>query len=589
MKRFLLAFALLFGVTVTLLGLVSCCSHEYTESVIEPTCTEGGYTLQVCTKCEQETRIDPVPALGHAYPADAVPCKDYACATCGEMRGKLGEHEYFHAVTTATCQHGGYTTHTCTACGDSYTDGETPIGGHVYDGDDPCYLRSCIYCDDFILPSHNDQLIEMIAEPTIAAVGRGLYACTGCGREAYVDIPPIQPQDFGVPVIYLSGSMSGMSKENERMLNVKYESKDLNFECVAMMKWQGASSAGYAKKNYSVKLYKDETLQKKNKIDPFGWGRESKYCLKANWVDFSQSRNVVGGRLWGDVCKSRANLDPRLAAAPNYGAIDGMPVVVYHNGEFLGFYTMNIPKDEWMFAMTDESPESREAVLFTYDWGSCPAMHEPINSSWTNGWEVEHCSTADTEWARTSMNRLISFINSNDGAQFRAGIGQYLDVEATIDVMLYTYAICARDNSAKNILWATYDGAKWIPSMYDMDGTFGMFWNGQFTNTISDMTPAFRSNGTVTDNVDNALWQKLFDNYQSEIKERYFELREGALSMENIECRFDEFFASVPSSLYTAEKQRWPSVPSHSTNNRDQIINFTRDRLIYMDSVFEDM
>jgi spore coat protein CotH len=216
-------------------------------------------------------------------------------------------------------------------------------------------------------------------------------------------------------------------------------------------------------------------------------------------------------------------------------------------------------------------------------------MQEPIARGFTNGWGVEYCSTTDTEWVRTSMNNLINFINSNDGYQFRRGIGKYLDVEAAIDVMLYTYVIAAFDNSAKNILYVTYDGVKWIPSMYDMDGTFGMYWNGTFISGIQDMTPGFRSDGSVTDNVGNNLWQKLFDNYKAEIKARYFELREGALSMTNIEKRFDEFFASVPQILYDAEQQRWPSAPGRGKNNRNQIITFTRDRLNYLDSVFNQM
>ena len=59
--------------------------------------------------------------------------------------------------------------------------------------------------------------------------------------------------------------------------------------------------------------------------------------------------------------------------------------------------------------------------------------------------------------------------------------------------------------------------------------------------------------------------------------------------MTNITRRFDAFFASVPSELYTAESQRWPGVPSQKTNNRNQILTFTTNRLNYLDSVFNKM
>ena len=65
--------------------------------------------------------------------------------------------------------------------------------------------------------------------------------------------------------------------------------------------------------------------------------------MKANWVDFSQARNVVSCRLWGNIVTSRKTSEnqQRLAAlATNGGAIDGFPIAVYMNGVFHGLYTM---------------------------------------------------------------------------------------------------------------------------------------------------------------------------------------------------------------------------------------------------------
>lgn len=42
-------------------------------------------------------------------------------------------HSYDSVVTPPTCVSGGYTTHTCSLCGDNYTDSETPVSGeHTY-------------------------------------------------------------------------------------------------------------------------------------------------------------------------------------------------------------------------------------------------------------------------------------------------------------------------------------------------------------------------------------------------------------------------------------------------------------------------
>ena len=59
------------------------------------------------------------------------------CSVCGiilvaqEMVAANG-HSYDAVVTAPTCTEKGYTTHTCSACGDSYTDSETDAKGHSF-------------------------------------------------------------------------------------------------------------------------------------------------------------------------------------------------------------------------------------------------------------------------------------------------------------------------------------------------------------------------------------------------------------------------------------------------------------------------
>ena len=66
------------------------------------------------------------------------------------------EHSYEDTVTAATCTEPGFTTHTCTRCGDSWTDSYTELGEHTF-GDwvltvEPTYLetgmesRTCSHC-----------------------------------------------------------------------------------------------------------------------------------------------------------------------------------------------------------------------------------------------------------------------------------------------------------------------------------------------------------------------------------------------------------------------------------------------------------
>ena len=405
----------------------------------------------------------------------------------------------------------------------------------------------------------------------------GRFYCSECASGYY---DTLTPDDIGMPIINITGSLQGITKEKKNTIHITYMSGDVNFESDATIKWQGASSVMYPKKNYSIQFIKSSGS--KNKVAIVSdWGKQSKYCLKANYIDFSQSRNIVSGRIYNEIVHSR-DIDDELSALPNGGVVDGFPVALYLNGQYQGLYTLNIPKDKWMFGMKDET--LRQALLFGDTWTESVMMREPIldvNNVGDSGWEIEYCSTEDdpevgTAWAAESMNELIGFVNTNDGAAFREGIGQYMDVDRAIDVMLYTYFIHANDNVGKNIIWATYDGKRWIPSVYDMDGTWGMFWDGSLTMPSRDFAPG----------ADNMVFKRLFDNYPGEIKERYVQLRERILTKSNLHSHFETFFSGICRQMYNAEKYKWRNVPNNDVDQMEQIYQYIEERVGYFDSCY---
>ena len=378
-----------------------------------------------------------------------------------------------------------------------------------------------------------------------------------------LDMPVVYITDFADTTVPLKDLQKGKDNNpggvDEIKIYFKYESNSdeiASFECTAKIKVQGATSAGFPKKNFTIKLYKDDTFNKKNKVD-FGWGDENKYCMKANWVDFSHARNIIGAKMFAEVAASRSNLNENLLNAPNYGVIDGFPILVYLNGEFHGLYTMNIPKDSWMFGM-DGDETTQEALLMADQWSESIGLRQEIGSGsfedW--GWELEYASTEDTDttWVKDSMNTLIRLLNCGNNARIKAELHHHLDIEAAIDNMLFTYFINAADNKAKNILWATYDGKIWIPSMYDMDGSYGMYWNGE--PTTNNTYPSINSNGTF--NIPgNKMYTVLIECFPDEVEARWAYLRQGILTIENTKSYFDAFYEKAPIGAYDSDRAKW--------------------------------
>ena len=392
-------------------------------------------------------------------------------------------------------------------------------------------------------------------------------------------------EDVSLDKIYLTGDISNISKDNEVKLKVNYTGNKANFEKYATLKWQGSSSINYEKQNNTNILYEDENYDQKYKLSINNWDSRNKYVLKANYVDYTQARNIVSAKLWGQVVKSRDNVNDRLVELVNGGAIDGYPVLLYINNEPQGLYTFNTAKDEDLFNMTGD-----ELLITSDSYKDDSLFRSRVDFSDPNtGWEKEYTGNKSDEEVEDSINKLIEFTINNDGEDFKSGIGNYLDVDGAIDYLIYFYYICAADNTAKNMLWATFDGKIWFPSAYDLDSTFSN-GNENFTfYTYDTMLPSFNDDGSIKSNTPNGmlLWTKLLNNYRSEIKERYNELRSDILNSNNIIKMFENFRRQIPDSVYSDNLSIWPNLPNSKDDNYNIIYDFIRNREKLMDEIIE--
>lgn len=145
--------------------------HEYEETVTEPDCISGGYTVFTCA-CGDSYIGDETDALGHDW-KDATCTDPKTCARCAAVEGRANGHQWDAGevttpatedtegekrftctvckatktqaiptldhvhnyeetveITPPTCTEDGFTTHTC-RCGDSKVDSEVKALGHT--------------------------------------------------------------------------------------------------------------------------------------------------------------------------------------------------------------------------------------------------------------------------------------------------------------------------------------------------------------------------------------------------------------------------------------------------------------------------
>ena len=354
-----------------------------------------------------------------------------------------------------------------------------------------------------------------------------------------------------IPKVYFYGNISNMTdKKDERKINIKFASEDLNFEKYVKIKVQGSSSLAYNKKNYTINLFEDYDFTKKSKVDmKKGWGAQSKYNLKANWIDKTQARNIVSARIAGKVQKQYNVLED----LPNHGSIDGFPVEVYSNNEFLGLYTWNIPKDAWMWNMDENNSEHivLEGSWYT-EYVNFKKMLDGFDGT---GWEVEVGKA--NEKTVSNFNRLVKFINESSDYEFKRDFELYLNKDAAINYLLMVYLIEGIDNTGKNMMLVSYNnGQIWYPCLYDLDSTWGTYTDGTLNKSYSILPE-----DEIADHSTNNLITRMIKCFPNEISNRWFELRKTVFSKNSIMDEFNNFVNSIPEETYKKEADKWKDIP----------------------------
>lgn len=136
-------------------------SHQYVETVVQPTCSSTGYTLHKCSVCNNSYKDNYTAKRDHTWGiTKAATCTEagsHTCTVCGATEiteAAKGHSWYVSEHKDATCVAQGHTTHTCRSCGITHTD-YTPINPHGHhwvlkadrSGLEKCSLCGMLYED----------------------------------------------------------------------------------------------------------------------------------------------------------------------------------------------------------------------------------------------------------------------------------------------------------------------------------------------------------------------------------------------------------------------------------------------------------
>lgn len=402
---------------------------------------------------------------------------------------------------------------------------------------------------------------------------------------------------MSLPVINIVGTLPATKGVP---LKVKMEFE--NWGIAPFVKWaeidiQGRSSVAHPKKNYSIDLFNDEALTSAFSIKIGDWVYQDSFHMKANYTNITQANNVACANIAFDafnthpIYRRRAWLTNPYNEADNdlyrdydlsaRGVIDGFAVKILHNGEFHGHYTFNLKKHRANFHMGKDNkanilldPANAFSFAKDFDYTEWELRNPKIKGYVENG-EITDQTVVN------SLNRFFSWTQNVTADNIRDTASDYLDIEYNIDYALIVQFIGASDNTSSNGLLGSWDGLRWTLNLYDLDQTCGFV--GWTPGTYRFIAPS------EIIQFNNGFTEKLLSAYQTEVKQRYAELRDSKVfSVERVECHYRRIMDAIGYDGYKEELSKWNDTPSYTEvkDSLPRVLDWFSKRIPALDTYY---
>ena len=355
---------------------------------------------------------------------------------------------------------------------------------------------------------------------------------------------------------------------------------------------QGDSSRMYPKKNFKTKFFTDSNYEKKLKWKPkANWQANNKFNFKANWIDATQARNLVNAQMIEKATAStpmeKLDETKALLDTQGLGQMEGFPVEVYLADGYYGLFTLNTKKDDKTFGMDSDNPKHEVISVELADH----VFRDPKATIDEKNYLTE-IHDAPSANVKSNFEKLVQFINQSTPDDFVKHLGDYIDVKSCINTMLYGILSKEYDYYSKSYLLCTWnDGAYFYMVPYDLDSTWGLYWNGlkivgndgdpwfSFEELIKDPN----QNSWISNHGQNRLFERIYEHFKPEVKKQYDLLRSTVWKNSDIIQAFKHFIDEIPEAAFEHEQQKWTALPSAKITDFAQIQNFIIQRGNAMD------
>ena len=352
---------------------------------------------------------------------------------------------------------------------------------------------------------------------------------------------------------------------------------------------QGDSSRHYPKKNLKLKFFADADCKEKLKWKPKSdWDSNHKFNIKANWIDATQARNLVNAGLVRDAMEvtpfANNQVANKLLKTQNLGQMEGFPIELSFDDGYYGLMTFNTKKDDKPFGMDSDNTAHEAITNETPDEN----LNNPQDKIDGKHFATVLQDTVDPD-VQTNFTKFLTFINTANDTDFKAHIGDYIDLYSVINLYLFGVWSYEWDYYNKSEILLTYNAGKsYYMLAYDLDSTWRMWWDGSklLENDIADFATA---NKNWIEGNGNMLISRIYKLFKPEIKAQWQKLRTSVWTNSRAVNAFKQFIRSIPEDVYERDQSKWPDIPSKSITSFAQIQQAIIERGNAMDNFMEHL
>jgi len=345
------------------------------------------------------------------------------------------------------------------------------------------------------------------------------------------------------------------------------------------IEYRGGWTQSLPKKSYKIEFWNDSIGNEKVDHNLLNMRSDDDWNLQAMYNEPLRLRSKLSYSLWDKIDTLHyINDEPK--------AINGIRqeyIELFVNSSYHGLYTISERIDRKQLQLKKFKDGEFKGELYKgINWGAPTFTRLPDFSNDTivwSGFEYEY-PTDSIDWQY--LYDLVEFVMTSDSLEFYENYKERFDVGNLVNYFIFLNLLRATDNEGKNIYVAKYTSNQpyfYVP--YDLDGSFGMIWNGTEEDISNDLQA-------------NAFYRRLFsDNgpggFVEGLRVRWNALRKSTITIQGILFEFESAFDFLSANgVYEREKLAWPECEFLNFDNLEYTKEWLESRILYLDNVFNN-